>query len=105
MLHGVVLLGPGGGGDHVDHLVVPVVPDVHLVHVTPVEHLVPVLLGHEAGGVHGAPVTDHQAVPLASLCQSKEGVLNLNHCPQKIFLENKIQPRHDTWYLRAKITY
>ena len=85
------------------HLVVAVVADVDLVHLVPEHHLLPVLLGHEGGGVHGAAVADDQTVALARLGQREEGVLDLDHGPQQVLLRADIQPMsiHGT-YLRAE---
>ena len=70
---------------------VPVVPDVDLVAHVPLEDLIPLLLGDKGGGVHGAAVADDQAVALAGLGEGKEGVLDLDHGAQKVFLH--IQPQ------------
>merc|ERR550525_1668516 len=87
VFNGVVLLRSFGTGYHVDNLVVPVVPDVDLVAHVPLEDLIPLLLGDKGGGVHGAAVADDQAVALAGLGEGKEGVLDLDHGAQKVFLE------------------
>ena len=68
------------------YLVVSVVADVDLIHLVPEQHLLPVFLGHEGGGVHCPAVADDQAVPLARLGQGKEGVLDLDHGPQEVLL-------------------
>ena len=70
---------------------IPVVPDVDLVAHVPLQNLVPLLLRDKGGGVHGAPVADHEAVALAGLGESEERVLNLDHRAQKVFLH--IQPQ------------
>ena len=92
-----------GAGAAEAHLVVAVVADIDLVHLVPEHHLLPVLLGHEGGGVHGASVADDQAVPLTGLGQREEGVLDLDHGPQQVLLRWEIQPMsiHVT-YLRAE---
>ena len=54
------------------YLVVSIVADVDLVHLVPMHHLLPVLLGHEGGGVHGAAVADNQAVALTGLSQGEK---------------------------------
>ena len=70
---------------------VSVVPDVNLVAHVPLQDLIPLLFRDKSGCVHGATITDDQAVALASLGQCKEGVLNLDHRAQKVFLH--IQPQ------------
>ena len=87
------------------HLVVPVVPDVDLVAHVPLQDLIPLLLRDKSGCVHGATVADDQAVALASLGQGKEGVLDLDHRAQKVFLH--IQPQtevtRDQYVDKAKL--
>ena len=87
------------------HLVVSVVPDVNLVAHVPLQDLIPLLLGDKSGCIHRAAVADDQAVALASLGQGKEGVLNLDHRAQKVFLH--IQPQtevtRDQYVERAEL--
>ena len=86
---GVVLLRPPGRGDQVDHVVVPVVPQVHLVELTVLHDLLPVLPGQVGGAVHGSPVTNDETVPVLRASQGEVGVLQLQHCLQQVLLEVK----------------
>ena len=48
---------PLGCRHEVDHLVVAVVPEVHLVEVVELEDPLPLVLGEVGGAVHGAQIT------------------------------------------------
>ena len=84
---GIELRGPHRGGDHVDYLVVAVVPEIDGVALVPREDVLPGLVGNEGGGVHAAPVADDEAVALAFLRQVKKGLLDLQHRQEKVLLE------------------
>ena len=104
-LHQSLVKDPGGTRRIWTHLVVSVVPDVNLVAHVPLQDLIPLLFRDKSGCVHGATITDDQAVALASLGQGKEGVLNLDHRAQKVFLH--IQPQtevtRDQYVEKAKL--
>ena len=54
----------------------------------PSQDVLPLLSADEGGRVHGAAVTDHEHVlVLHAAGQLKEGVFNLDHGLQKIFLK------------------
>ena len=84
-----MLLCPLGGRHEVDHLVVAVVPEVHLVEVVELEDPLPLVLGEVGRAVHCSAVADHEAVAGLGPRQAEVSVLQLQHRLQEIGLELK----------------
>ena len=85
---GVVLPCPLGCRHEVDHLVVAVVPEVHLVEVVELEDPLPLV--RPWGGRRSSPWrSDHEAVAGLGPRQAEVSVLQLQHRLQEIGLELK----------------
>lgn len=84
-----MLLRPLGRRHEVDHLVVSVVPEVHLIIIVHLEDPLPLVLGEVGGAVHGAAVANDQAVAGLGPRQAEVRVLQLKHGLQEVGLELK----------------